>query len=100
RRTGVGRGACESGATGDQGSGATGTVSVRRATLPLRETLAQALPERPFRVELWDGTIIPPTNGGGGPTFRVRSPRALGHVLRSPGELGLGRAYVSGEIQV
>jgi cyclopropane-fatty-acyl-phospholipid synthase len=75
-------------------------VSVRRATLPLRETLAQALPERPFRVELWDGTIIPPTNGGGGPTFRVRSPRALGHVLRSPGQLGLGRAYVSGEIQV
>ena len=75
-------------------------MSVRRATLPLRETLAQALPERPFRVELWDGTIIPPTNGGGGPTFRVRSPRALGHVLRSPGQLGLGRAYVSGEIQV
>ncbi len=75
-------------------------MSVRPATLPLRETLAQALPERPFRVELWDGTIIPPTNGGGGPTFRVRSPRALGHVLRAPGQLGLGRAYVSGEILV
>jgi cyclopropane-fatty-acyl-phospholipid synthase len=73
---------------------------MRRATVPLRETLAQALPERPFRVELWDGTILAPTNGGGGPTFRVRSPRALGHVLRAPGQLGLGRAYVSGEIEV
>jgi cyclopropane-fatty-acyl-phospholipid synthase len=72
---------------------------MRRATRPLRETLADALPERPFRVELWDGTILAPTNGGG-PTFRVRSPRALGHVLRAPGQLGLGRAYVSGEIQV
>jgi cyclopropane-fatty-acyl-phospholipid synthase len=75
-------------------------VSVRRATLPLSETLAQAFPERPFRVELWDGTILPPTNGSGGPTFRVCSPRALGHVLRAPSQLGFGRAYVSGEIEV
>jgi cyclopropane-fatty-acyl-phospholipid synthase len=75
-------------------------VSARRATLGLHETLAQALPERPFRVELWDGSVLPPTDGGGGPTFRVRSPRALGHVLRAPDQLGLGRAYVSGEIEL
>ncbi len=74
-------------------------MSVGRATLPLRDTLGQVLPERPFRVELWDGTILAPTNGGGGPTFRVRSARALGHVLRAPGQLGLSRAYVSGEIE-
>jgi cyclopropane-fatty-acyl-phospholipid synthase len=72
----------------------------KRATLPLREALAQALPERPFRVELWDGTDLPPTNGAGGPTFRVHSPRALGHLLRAPSQLGLGRAYVSGDIEV
>ena len=35
-----------------------------------------------------------------GPTFYVRSPRAAAHVLRAPGQLGLGRAYVSGEIEV
>jgi cyclopropane-fatty-acyl-phospholipid synthase len=70
------------------------------ATVGLLETLAQALPERPFRVELWDGSILPATNGSGGPTFHVRSPRAFGHVLRAPGQLGLGRAYVSGELQV
>src|SRR5262249_27403444 len=34
------------------------------------------------------------------PTFRVRSPRAAAHVLRAPGQLGLGRAYVSGEVEV
>ncbi len=37
---------------------------------------------------------------GNGPTFHVRSPAALGHVLRAPGQLGLGRAYVSGDIEV
>ncbi len=70
------------------------------ATLSLRERLAQALPERPFRVELWDGSSLPPTNGAGGLTFSVRSPHALAHVLRAPGQLGLGRAYVSGELEV
>ena len=75
-------------------------MSARSATLSLRERLAQAIPERPFRVELWDGSSLPPTNGAGGPTFSVRSPRALAHVLRAPGQLGLGRAYVSGELEV
>ena len=75
-------------------------MSARSATLSLRDTLAQALPERPFRVELWDGSTLSPTNGAGGPTFSLRSPRALAHLLRAPGQLGLGRAYVSGEIEV
>ncbi|HEY2005467.1 MAG TPA: cyclopropane-fatty-acyl-phospholipid synthase family protein [Solirubrobacteraceae bacterium] len=69
-------------------------------TTALREVLAQALPDRPFRIELWDGTEVPSTDGNGGPVFSLRSPRALGHVLRAPGQLGLGRAYVSGEIDV
>jgi cyclopropane-fatty-acyl-phospholipid synthase len=68
-------------------------------TADLRAALAGALPDRPFRVELWDGSALEPTNGGG-PTFRVASPEAFGHVLRSPGQLGLGRAYVAGQIDV
>jgi cyclopropane-fatty-acyl-phospholipid synthase len=63
-------------------------VSARRATLPLRGALARALPERPFRVELRDGSTLPSTNGAGGPTFRVRSPCALGHILRAPASSG------------
>jgi len=70
------------------------------STAPLRTTLAEALPERPFRLELWDGTELPSTNGAGGPTFRLRSPVALGHILRAPGQLGLGRAYVAGALDV
>jgi cyclopropane-fatty-acyl-phospholipid synthase len=69
------------------------------STAPLREALADALPERPFRVELWDGTELPSTSSDG-PVFSLRSPVALGHMLRAPGQLGLGRAYVAGALEV
>jgi cyclopropane-fatty-acyl-phospholipid synthase len=72
-------------------------------TEPLRRELAAALPKRAFTVRFWDGTELPPTvhNGNGaGPTFFVRSPKAVAHVVRAPGELGLGRAYVAGELEV
>jgi cyclopropane-fatty-acyl-phospholipid synthase len=69
------------------------------STSPLRREIEGRIPERPFAVEFWDGTRLPSTDGAG-PTFYVRSPRAAAHVLRAPGQLGLGRAYVSGEIEV
>jgi cyclopropane-fatty-acyl-phospholipid synthase len=50
-------------------------------------------------VEFWDGSRLPATDAGG-PVFRVRSPAALAHALRAPGQLGLGRAYVSGALEV
>jgi cyclopropane-fatty-acyl-phospholipid synthase len=62
--------------------------------------LQRAIPDRPFSVEFWDGTTLPPSNGVPGPTFQVRSPEALAHVLRAPGQLGIGRAYVSGTLDV
>jgi cyclopropane-fatty-acyl-phospholipid synthase len=68
-------------------------------TRPLQEEIQRALPERPFTIELWDGAVIPATDGLG-PRFTARSPRALAHLLRAPGELGLGRAYVAGDIEV
>jgi cyclopropane-fatty-acyl-phospholipid synthase len=68
-------------------------------TAPLRREIEGRLPERPFTVEFWDGTKLASTTGEG-PTFSVRSPRAAAHVLRAPGQLGLGRAYVSGELEV
>ncbi len=68
-------------------------------TAPLRREIEARLPERPFTVEFWDGTSLPSTTGDG-PTFSVRSPRAAAHALLAPGQLGLGRAYVSGELEV
>jgi cyclopropane-fatty-acyl-phospholipid synthase len=69
------------------------------STATLRREIEARIPERPFSVEFWDGTRLAATNGGG-PTFYVRSPRAAAHALRAPGQLGLGRAYVSGELEV
>ncbi|MGH2880211.1 MAG: class I SAM-dependent methyltransferase [Solirubrobacteraceae bacterium] len=78
----------------------------------MRRELAQALPERAFTVRFWDGTELPATNAhagngsagngnhGQGPTFTVRSPKAVAYIVRAPGELGLGRAYVAGDLEV
>jgi cyclopropane-fatty-acyl-phospholipid synthase len=65
----------------------------------LRAVIEELLPDRPFSIEWWDGAVTPST-GGSGPVLSVCSPRALGHALRAPGQLGIGRAYVSGEIAV
>ena len=67
-------------------------------TAPLRRELVAALPQRPFAVRFWDGTEVPATDPDA-PTFSFRSPEALAHVIRAPGELGLGRAYVLGLIE-
>jgi cyclopropane-fatty-acyl-phospholipid synthase len=69
------------------------------STTPLCREIARLFPERPFTIDFWDGGTVPAT-GAGGPTFRVRSPRALAQALSAPGQLGLSRAYVSGELEV
>ena len=73
------------------------TLSLARPAA-LREELRSALPDRPFTVEFWDGSQLTSTSPG--PTITVRSPRAVAYLLSAPGELGLGRAYVSGELDV
>jgi len=65
---------------------------------PLRRELALALPDRPFALRFWDGSELAPTTPGG-PVFTVRSPAAVAHLLRAPGQLGLGRAYAAGELE-
>jgi cyclopropane-fatty-acyl-phospholipid synthase len=70
-----------------------------RASERLLEEIERVLPERPFSITLWDGSRLASTNGGG-PSFHANSPDALAHALRSPGQLGLGRAYVSGALTV
>jgi cyclopropane-fatty-acyl-phospholipid synthase len=75
------------------------TPVLRPTTGPLRRELAAALPERPFELRFWDGTALESTSGDG-PVFSASSPRAVAHALAAPGQLGLSRAYVSGELAV
>jgi cyclopropane-fatty-acyl-phospholipid synthase len=51
----------------------------------------------PVRVRAWDKSEAGPA---GPPTVVLRSPRALRRALWRPGELGLARAYVSGDLDV
>jgi cyclopropane-fatty-acyl-phospholipid synthase len=52
----------------------------------------------PLGVRCWDGSEIPGRPGS--PTLVVRSPRALRRILYARDELGLARAYVSGELDL
>ncbi|MEU9702361.1 cyclopropane-fatty-acyl-phospholipid synthase family protein [Streptomyces sp. NPDC047981] len=51
----------------------------------------------PVRLRAWDGTEAGPADG---PVLIVRHRRALRRLLWKPGELGLARAWVAGEIDV
>ena len=50
----------------------------------------------PFRFELWDGSVLGPSTGDA--VLRITSPDAVRRMVWAPGELGLGRAYVAGDI--
>lgn len=80
-------------------------ISVRTEPEPgtaahvLRPLLVAMLgPDPAVRVELWDGSAF----GAGDPigTIRVNRRDALRRMLWAPGELGLGRAYVAGDLDV
>jgi cyclopropane-fatty-acyl-phospholipid synthase len=71
----------------------------RAKTAPLRRAIERLVPERPFSIEFWDGSSLRATRDGG-PTFKVRTPRAVARIIRAPGQLGLGRAYVTGDLDV
>src|SRR5690348_9938689 len=49
----------------------------------------------PVRLRAWDGSSAGPADA---PEVVVRSPQAVRRLLWAPGELGLARAYVAGEL--
>jgi cyclopropane-fatty-acyl-phospholipid synthase len=75
-------------------------VPLIRLSRPLGRELQRVFPTRPFAVRFWDGGAVAATVEPA-PTFFVRRPVALAHVLSSPtSTLGLGRAYVDGSLAV
>jgi cyclopropane-fatty-acyl-phospholipid synthase len=76
-----------------------GAVAMIPLSRPLGRELQRVFPVRPFNVRFWDGGAVAATVQGA-PTFFLRRPTALSHVLAAPGTLGLGRAYVDGSLAV
>jgi cyclopropane-fatty-acyl-phospholipid synthase len=72
----------------------------RRTAAQLVADLTQALlgGPLPLGVRCWDGSEVPGPPGA--PTLIVTSPRALRRIVYARDELGLARAYVSGELDV
>ncbi|MFD8827699.1 class I SAM-dependent methyltransferase [Streptomyces sp. NPDC059605] len=68
------------------------------AALRLTALVEELLGERlPVRIRAWDGSESGPP---GAPVLVVRRRRALRRLLWKPGELGLARAWVAGEIDI
>jgi cyclopropane-fatty-acyl-phospholipid synthase len=62
--------------------------------------LAQVGLDLPVRLRAWDGSEAGALEPLDSPVLVARSPRALQRILWRPGELGLARAYVSGDLDV
>ncbi|MEU9927898.1 cyclopropane-fatty-acyl-phospholipid synthase family protein [Streptomyces anulatus] len=65
-----------------------------RLTALAEELLSEPLP---VRIRAWDGSESGPS---GAPVLVIRHRRALRRLLWKPGELGLARAWVAGEIDI
>ncbi|TDD30878.1 methyltransferase domain-containing protein [Actinomadura sp. KC06] len=92
----------EAGGTGSSAKG----VALRLAPLLTKillgegrggEDVRDAADALPIRVLGWDGSSVGPP---GAPAFVIKHRRALRRLLWKPGEMGLVRAYVAGELDI
>jgi cyclopropane-fatty-acyl-phospholipid synthase len=54
--------------------------------------------EPPIQIRCWDGSSLGPPSSSA--IIHINSPNAFRRLLYAPNELGLGRAYVAGEIDI
>ena len=68
-------------------------------TLTLADLFAQLFDaDVPVALDAYDGSSIAPPDTVG--KVEIRTPRAIRYIVSAPGELGLARAYVMGDIEV
>ncbi len=72
-----------------------GPTVASRLDAALRTVLGTA--GSPWRLRAWDGSQSGPPDA---PVVAVRSPTAVRRLVWAPGELGLARAYVAGDIDI
>ncbi len=91
-RTGHEQGVAESGS--EYARKSAGGASAEQVLRPLLSVLFGD--RLPVRFEFWDGSELGPEASPG--TAVVRSPMALRRMMWAPGELGIARAFVAGEL--
>lgn len=81
------------------GAGATSAAppgSVAAVLAPVLSALVGT--DAPIRIAFWDGSSMGPDPAVG--TLTLRSPDALRRIVWAPGELGIARAFVAGDLSV
>jgi cyclopropane-fatty-acyl-phospholipid synthase len=65
---------------------------------PLAELLHGVLGDAPVAIDAYDGSNAGPADAS--VRLSLKSPRALSYLLTAPSELGLARAFVTGELEI
>jgi cyclopropane-fatty-acyl-phospholipid synthase len=75
--------------------------SVAAAIAAILPTLAEGRFARlPFALQFWDGSVLPASREAGADLGTVQvGRRAIGQILHQPNQLGLSRAFISGQLQ-
>jgi len=75
------------------------TVGKRGSEVQIADLVERIVgPRLPVRIEFYDSSSCGPV--GSEVILRVNNARALRHFMRHPGELGLARAFVGGDLEV
>lgn len=69
-----------------------------RLAVTVSDAIARLWPEMPVRFTAYDGSSAGPPDAE--VTFELRTERGLAYLLTAPGDLGLARAYVGGDLVV
>ncbi|HMG27563.1 MAG TPA: SAM-dependent methyltransferase, partial [Acidimicrobiia bacterium] len=68
-------------------------------TMTIADLLEQIVgPDLPIAIEAYDGSRLGPPDPPA--TLYIRSQTALRRIVQAPGELGFGRAYVAGDLDL
>ena len=75
------------------------TTTTNDLSVSIGEVVARLLPDGlPFRFTAYDGSSAGPADAAIG--LHLRNERGLSYLLTAPGDLGLARAYVAGDLAV
>ena len=75
------------------------TTTFPRPVITIGETMTRLMPDGvPFRFTAYDGSSAGPTDAK--ITMHLRNERGLSYLLTAPGDLGMARAYVSGDLDL
>jgi cyclopropane-fatty-acyl-phospholipid synthase len=66
---------------------------------PIAEVVSTVLgPDLPLQIQAYDGSTAGPADAD--LRLEIRSPKAMSYLVTAPGELGLARAFVAGELDL